>query len=98
MHGQKVFRDFSTHAPIRLSNPERRGRFPDLDASPLAGPRHPENLQETIYKDLLKRKAQIGTTQWTKKVSPFLFGHRNNLYIFNLEVTIITLKQSLKLL
>ena len=51
-----------------------------------------------IYKDLLKFKAHIGNTQWTKNISPFLFGYRNNICIINIELTILALKQSLKLL
>jgi ribosomal protein S2 len=54
--------------------------------------------QTEIYKDLLKLKAHIGNTQWTKNISPFLFGYRNNICIINIELTILALKQSLKLL
>jgi small subunit ribosomal protein S2 len=46
----------------------------------------------------MKTKAHLGTIKWTKIMSPFLFGYRNNISIFNMEHTIICLKQSLKIL
>jgi ribosomal protein S2 len=48
--------------------------------------------------DLIKTKAHLGCIKWSKFMSPFLFGFRNNISIFHLEETIICLKQTLKFL
>ena len=55
-------------------------------------------LKNNLFNDLMKTKAHLGTIKWTKIMSPFLFGYRNNISIFNMEHTIICLKQSLKIL
>jgi small subunit ribosomal protein S2 len=72
-----------------------------LTATPLAFNQIEQNLEETslnILNDLMKTKAHLGTLKWTKMMSPFLFGYRNNISIFNLEHTIICIKQTLKIL
>jgi len=55
-------------------------------------------LKNNLFNDLMKTKAHLGTIKWTKIMSPFLFGYRNNISIFNMEHTIICLKQTLKIL
>ena len=51
-----------------------------------------------IFQDLFQTKAHIGTTPWEKMMSPFLIGSRNDIFIFNLELTLVCLKQVLKVL
>jgi len=51
-----------------------------------------------IFQDLFQTKAHIGTTTWEKMMSPFLIGSRNDIFIFNLELTLVCLKQVLKVL
>ena len=53
---------------------------------------------EEFINDLIKTKAHLGCMKWSKFMSPFLFGFRNNISIFHLEETIICLKQTLKFL
>ena len=55
-------------------------------------------LKSNLFNDLMKTKAHLGTIKWTKLMSPFLFGYRNNISIFNMEHTIICLKQTLNIL
>jgi small subunit ribosomal protein S2 len=53
---------------------------------------------EEFINDLIRTKAHLGCMKWSKFMSPFLFGFRNNISIFHLEETIICLKQTLKFL
>ena len=55
-------------------------------------------LPSNLLNDLMKTKAHLGTMKWTKTMSPFLFGYRNKIAIFDLERIIISIKQALKVL
>lgn len=48
--------------------------------------------------EILKQKGHIGTKQWTKEMSQFLLGSRNDVSIFHLEHTFICLRRILKFL
>ena len=55
-------------------------------------------ISKNLLNDLIKTKVHIGTMKWTKTMSPYLFGYRNKIAIFNLERIVISIKQALKVL
>jgi small subunit ribosomal protein S2 len=55
-------------------------------------------ISKNLLNDLIKTKVHLGTMKWTKTMSPYLFGYRNKIAIFNLERIVISIKQALKVL
>ena len=55
-------------------------------------------ISKNLLNDLIKTKVHLGTMKWTKTMSPYLFGYRNKIVIFNLERIVISIKQALKVL
>lgn len=64
---------------------------------PLTSPQN-SGFDPSLLKELCKTKAHIGRSTWVKMMSPFLLGSRNNIFIFQLELTIMCMKQVLKVL
>lgn len=64
---------------------------------PLNSPQN-SGSDPSLLKELFKTKAHIGRSTWVKMMSPFLLGSRNDIFIFQLELTIMCMKQVLKVL
>ncbi len=64
---------------------------------PLDSPQN-SGSDPSLLKELFKTKAHIGRSTWVKMMSPFLLGSRNDIFIFELELTIMCMKQVLKVL
>ncbi len=60
----------------------------------------PDLIQDSnsFLTEILKLKGHIGTKHWTKEMSQFLLGSRNDISIFHLEHTFICLRRVLKFL
>jgi len=55
-------------------------------------------MQDVSLADLLKSGAHFGhkSSRWNPKMKPFIYGHRNNIHIFDLEKTRERLKDILQ--
>lgn len=55
-------------------------------------------MKDVTLVDLLKAGAHFGhkSSRWDPKIKPFIYGHRNNIHIFDLEKTRDKLKDALQ--
>lgn len=60
--------------------------------------RNNTHSEAKLLEELLKTKAHLGTKSWNKNLSQAILGSRNTIHIFNLEYTILCLKQIFKVL
>jgi len=82
---------FVSENPTNTSNPLEEPKGRQGEATPAAS-------SNRVFDDLMKTKAHLGRIKWNRMMSPYLYGYRNNISIFNLEQTMTSLKQTLKIL